>query len=619
MRALLRSLSIALFMVLPLAGCPGTAEPEDPRVTAWAEEVDTCARYLSAAEYNLARGAAQRVVDDPDLDRVDHLVVDQARFCYTTARTLANVDELAERMEDLLGFILDLVAGEDGGFLSPHDIAYELHAQYEPQLIESFLFSFLSRLETSFEVNAAQLEQIIAKDRFEWSLGRLPVTLAGQELLDAGGHYDMAEVHILYGLTRTISATFSVLRAINFSFQLSSVTQYVLGDYETPLDDFADFPVTAIMNVASVFLAGNPSFLTLKGDGASQMESAGHGYAAGWDGILKAVRHMRHVRTGDQSKYLIEYMRNDDDQDVFILHLSFEASPIPFVDLQRLDDLEIPLSENIMESMEIMRDNFAGVSGAHMVSLQEDVFPMIALMTTVLLQTGMFDALINTALAEFDESSGDQIKSVIDMFGGNPAIVRGILDTFMPVGMEFDFGNMFHAAMGPRHILPAWFEPTQAEKDAWTDAGQPMARAFTVATFVLSYECSNGERPIDGVGDGDDKVEGYLCESATDGTHFQDLDPEGSDRWRNNTTTANFERSAGGWEGEIPQDGINSVLPYIGFKDASFGGVLYLDWTNIANADHMPAPPENERFQPATQQTLNATIAAIFDAVGGFF
>jgi hypothetical protein len=630
MRPLVASLLLGAFTL----SC-GPVEEKDENIVKVESHLKTCDVNLQAGNFELARNAAENVVTSPKLMSVDDVSVDRTIFCYTTANTLYQVDALTTSLANLMSSVVGLIGGE-GFSLSPQKIQ-KLAVDYrdgrlDPQaasIISTVVGGFVGPIKKMLEENQELMEVMIKRGRYSYYIEHVPVKIAGAQIMDAGGKVDMGEVYLLYGITRALLGMFYLGDSQDYTFTLK-ILSYINVE-GNPLMQFGDGPeklAPAIFNAIAVLMGTSPNFLTLDNQvGAEMMKQAGEGFSSGFDGILKGIKHMKEKRKGDQSVYVVEYRREaigGKDEDVLVLNWEWNqgANPLPIVDLGGFSGMVIPLSEDILTSLGKLRDDFGLAEGVD-TSLQEDVFPIIALMTVVLLNTGAFDALIGLVLDSAEGDQKEQIDQVLNIVKGNRDLITGALQALVPVNILFDFGQAFKDPKGIRDLFPAWTQPSPSAE----------IEQFVTATLVYSYECAEPGDPL--------LTAKFLCETEADKSHFHNLDGspfiairyDAADEefatplthntgltWTNHLGSDNFGAT---WDAnmdangntEMGQDGIASVFPYIGFKDPTFGGILYLDVSSLQNEY---ITPQTSGFELANLKTLNATFAKIFEAVQGF-
>jgi hypothetical protein len=589
--------TLLLAAIVGMTGC--TVEGEDPKLVEARGHERACAEELAAGNYTGAIAEAEKVVAVPAMLAIDDVTIDRVRFCFTSAATLKQFNEITTELQFLLETGLKLI---EGGSLSPADVdalrlafidgRFQTHG---PSPIGAVITSLFDPIRNRLANNRQHLEAIIKNNRFTWTIQRLPVTVADHELLNAGGRYDMGEVHLLYGLTRAILSIFEAVESIDYNFNLNYLIEYAGVETDAaPLRRFSSHPVSAVLNLGAVLLSTDPRFLSLDAaTGRDRMARAGEGFSILFGSLLNSLNHMA-KRSGDQSDFLLEY-RVDDNTAYLVFHGEFISNPIPIVDIAKFGGLAIPLKPEVFQSFEKLRDSLAGVLGER-ANLQRDIFPLVALGIAVSLSSGAFDALINTALSSSDPAAAARITELLAIVSSNSDFILGALVSLVPVTVELDLGHMFKNPVNPRDVLPAWIQPARSLE-------RPYTLPLTAATFVLSYECEDGLNPLQKT------PEAYFCSATQDRGHFDDIgsDPE------NVSIYHNFGEL---WAGPISADGIAVVIPYIGFKDPSFGGVLYLDMTAIANPGFIEAHDPTESMPLATQKTLNATLASIFVSVG---
>lgn len=561
-----------------------------------------CTQKLAAGQYAEAIIESGRVLKNTNLAAIQDNAIDQIRFCYTTAATLKDVNDLSLTLKalfDAAGQILN-------GALAPSESGWNLQSVLQNKRVETqaasligtALGTFINPVRSRLEENRTILEQIRKNPKFRYTLPMLPVKVTDQEIMDAGGVYDAATIDLLYGMTRAILSTFYMIESQDYGFNTSDVLNYALLSVDGhPISTFSDRPLNAVFNLAAVLLGTSPRFLSLDTEkGKKSMVDAGAGFGEGVSSLLSAVAKMK-KRTGDQSQHMIEYkVKADGQDDAIIVHMKFKNLGIPGIDAKKLENLQIPLRKDILSGLEHIRDNLKQVAGVR-VNLQDDVFPIVALGATVLLGSGAFDALIHAALGGSDPKLAEQIQAGIGLITKNRDYLLGILVSLVPVIIELDLGYIFANPKGLREVMPAWIQPEKLAGAEGKDALKP----FTTATLVYEFECRDGSNPL-----AMRPKEAYLCTEVTDTAHF-------AAAVTNNVTMNNYGPL---WEGRIEPDGIRAKTPYIGFKDPSFGGLLYLDWTQIANETLLPPEP-GAPMAKATQRTLNATIASIVATVQG--
>ncbi len=640
MRAFMRrSVAAGLVVAFTTVAC-GEVVEVDPRIASVQSNVKSCSDQLAAGNYDAAIVAADQVFKaNNNYADLDHLVIDQLRFCRGMSRTFKSVDALTTSLANLLTMVLGLMGGDNPLFApTPEEVAAFVNENPEVVMqalaemypnangIGGIVLGFFGDLEDTLRSSREELKKVKLKNRFSYSIVSLPVKIAGQTLVDIGGDYDMGEIELLYGLSESIIAIFDLAHSIDYTVSgIGPTVSYALNsidDAETPLgraiNDGTHW-VSAVSNLYAVLLGLNPSFLGLEPEnGKNHMNQAGQSFSLAWDGLLKSVKHMKFNRKGPQERFLVEYVR-EDDKDFFIFHVQFKKGVVPIVEIDKLSDIKVPLSENIQTSMENLRDSFAG--SGKLASLQNDIFPMVALFTSVLLSSGAFQALIDLALASVDEGLAGQAQGLIDAFAGNTSLIEGLLQTAVPITVKFDFGKPFKEPKGLRDVLPGWFMPP-SESGTFSDTA--MLPNLVTAEVILSYECSDGLNPLKG------ETEELFCAEAADTGHFEPLVPFGAANWEdrkdalwvnypgmNNILTTGLVEDD--WK-PVDADGIKSIIPALGFKDASMGGLIYLDVEQLrGQAPLIEAPAAGEGTQLANQQTLNAWIAATFGAILGLF
>jgi len=124
-------------------------------------------------------------------------------------------------------------------------------------------------------------------------------------------------------------------------------------------------------------------------------------------------------------------------------------------------------------------------------NLQRDVFPIVALVTVVLVNSGAFEALIDLALEGADQATSDTVNKVLGLVADNPDLLLAALVAVVPVEIELDFGHVFKNPVGLRDVFPAWVYPDIPS----TSRDAAYYQAFTAASIVYSYECADASDP----------------------------------------------------------------------------------------------------------------------------
>lgn len=616
-RTILRLFLLGVLGSFAAACGPDPKPDEDPA----AQYAADCKLNLAAGDYEMAKLAAYNVVKG-NLMADDHASVDQAVFCYTTANTLYRINEVTKNIESQLTMVAGLLNGT-GGFapsITPQGIqklaSDYVNGRLDPQAagaIGVFLDSYLAPVQSLLEENAKLLEFIIQRNKFQWQIDALPLKIADKQLINAGGRYDLGEVQLLYGLTRGLLGVIYLVQSQDYTVSLEIVQYAMQAQTDNPLLNLSENPVRALSNAFAVLMTTSPKFLLLDSSvGKEKMKNAGDGFAHTFDAILKAINVMQKRPAALQAEHVVEF-KTENDQNYFVLHMQFE-NLVPLVDLRKFDGTAIPLRDDVVAALENIAKDFNGDSGVN-TNLQRDIFPIVAIGVVVLINSGAFQALIDLALGSADQATQDTINRALGLVAENADLLLAALVGAVPVEIELDFGYIFKNPVGLRDVFPAWVHPDiAATKD------EAYYQALTRSTVVYSYECLDDTDPL---------VTGeLLCANPTDKDHFRPLDStayvfwdgpgvtwsDPSIRWEN-LLTNNFGTL---WPGDAPspKDGIQTGIPYIGWKDASFGGLLYLDVTTINQSGLITA---GNGIKKANLQSLNATIASIVATVESFF
>lgn len=574
--------SVVLFLLL--AQCSATAE--DANLVALRKASNTCKTLLSQAAYQDAVSWAEVQLADTGMLAADPQLAGELRFCHALARSFDKLNESSTFIKQFVVAMSDLFEARQAG------------APYQPQamalestILDNVLSAILVPLIADLEEISTTYADIAASESFTWKIDRLPVQIAGSELFDAAGTYDKGEVEILRGVVGAVLGSLYSLQALDYRVNIGAIIEYAkLAD--SPLRRYQEHPVAGVFNAAAVLLGTAPNFLALKGkDGAEFMHKAGATYTAAVKSLLDAAVLIK-ARQGDQGEHVIEYVR-DGKQDYFVVHLTFnnELSSELQVDLEKFDDTSIPLRDDVLQSMTRVYDSLRAGGGVR-AGVQTDVFPIMALVGVVALKSGALDAAIEESLDQIDAALAEKLRVTLDYSALSQEHLLSLLITAVPVAMEVDLGRAFAKPANLRDVLPAWFQPDPAP------AGGFAMSAFTEATFVVEYECAanplfTGSRVS------------IFCTGPVDQAHFAALGA--TQPWKNQASSNNFGPA---WGGQIAADGVANRGPYIGFKDPSFGGTLFVDYSTIS----VPSPT-GDTIAPASQSALNTLLATMTEAV----
>lgn len=572
--------SVVAFLFL--AQCSTTTE--DPRLVALRKANQACKSSLSQAAYGEALASAAAALVDEGMLAADPKLADELRFCHALARSFDRLNESSTSIKEFIVAISDLFDGRKPAPYQPQAAALE------STILDNVLTSILTPLIADLEEISATYAAIDAHESFTWTIDRLPVQVAGSELFDAAGVYDKGEVEILRGVIGAVLGSLYALQGLDYRVNIGAIVEYAkLAD--SPLTRYAEHPVAGVFNAAAVLLGTAPSFLALKeNDGVELAAKAGTVYTAAVKSLLDAAVIIKE-RQGDQRRHVIEYVR-DADQDYFVVHLTFsnELSSALQVDLEKFNDTSIPLRDDVLRSINHVYESLNAGGGVR-ASVQEDIFPIMALIGVVALRSGALDAAIEDSLDQIDAELAAKLRATLDYSSLSQEHLLSLLITAVPVAMEVDLGRNFTQPANLRDVLPAWFQPDPA-----AGGGFAMS-AFTEATFVIEYECADNPL-LTG------SKTSIFCTGPIDRPHFAAV---GSALPWKNQSSDNFGPD---WEGAIAADGVANRGPYVGFKDPTFGETLYVDYSTLGSSS-----PTGDTIAPATQAALNTLLATMTEAV----
>jgi hypothetical protein len=632
------TLAIALAFSMALTSCTGGEEVDADLVKA-RKVVAAAIQTLDTGDYRLAKLDLEPIVSptigDPEGQRMatalkqDVQTLDKARFAYVLAATLTEVDDWIK----LIGQVSSLLTG--AGILAPADLAaMALDPQAGTGAIAPIVGNLFDSLQGFSERMHNVLELIKSNASFELRLRDFPVTLGDYTIFRAPGQYDLGEVYLIDSMFLLLLGAVQGLNAIDYTVSLTgkggtglSHIFALVGELQT-----SDIPqlVDDILNLIGVVLYTQPKLLAI-GD-ATALRASGDNLRDALDSHIRSLEFMRAERD-TQDDDVIGYVYEGNKEFVEI-HLVPQPIPGLPVDNDKLVDLRLPVTEDLLTSLDRFRSSLAGEPVR--VSWAKDIVPLASLGTVTLLQTGAFHGLIYSALdlASLDQATLDAIYNVLDGDLLSADLVTSLIVGFIPDVFEFDLGAFFRAAVpaGPRDILPFFTMPTTSPiyEDGATVPSSWEENLDSI-TLLLEYECKVGaveSRAVPG---------NFLCDDTagtpTDLSHFIPevgspiSDPTFVEYWGSSGRLANLQLlpEGGDFGLGMPADGIASPIFYTALQDPTVGGLLYINLTNVpGNLLYEPTVQTHyssrglgdvSAWVPADNFTLNALIAGVIGAI----
>ena len=296
-----------------------------------------------------------------------------------------------------------------------------------------------------------------------------------------------------------------------------------------------------LMVMARVLAAGPQALGVHPVDGVEAYDEAGRMIAAFDGSLTAALEWLRNEEPGDteQVSYLLE---NSTEALASLVIQAKVTYGDDHLEPPTRGDLLFKIPDDLEAALFAMAESVEGRGDP--VPWEDGPVWLLAVMANIIFQTGILGELdlggLTLPLDRMDiQALADTVKNLV------------------PLPFAFDFGTMFATPTGLRAFLPG---PTEDGE-----------------SVLMDWECPS-ETEDDGFPDGSG---GLLCDSADaleDGPHFVGTDIE-------------FEA-----------DGVLSGLPYLGFLDPTWNGLLLADEARIGLS-------EEEGFVPATQRSLNAGLA----------
>lgn len=632
-------LTLAVAFSVALASCSGT-DDVDPDLVKARKVVAAAIRTLDTGDYRLAKLDLEPIVSptigDPGGQRMaealkrDVQTLDKARFAYVLAASLTEVDDWIK----LVGQVASLLTG--AGILAPADLtAMALDPQAGRGPIAPIVGNLFDSLQDFSERMHRVLEPIKRNSSFELRLHDFPVTLGDFTIFRAPGEYDLGEVYLLDSMFLLMLGTVQGLNAIDYTVSLTGIGGTGLSHIFSLVGELqtSDIPqlVKDILNLIGVVLYTQPDLLAI-GD-ATALRASGDSLRDALDSHIRSLEFMKTERD-PQEDDVIGYVY-DGSKEYVEIHLVPQPIPGLPVENDKLIDLRLPVTEDLMTSLGRFRSSLAGEPVR--VSWAKDIVPLASLGAVTLLQTGAFHGLIYSALdlASLDQATMDAIYSVLDGDLLSPDLVTSLIVGFIPNVFEFDLGAFFRAAnpAGPRDILPFFTMPTTSPV---YEGGATVPSSYKAnldsITLLLEYECKVGSVESRAV------PANFLCDddagTPVDLNHFVPeagspiSDPEFIRHWGAFNRLANLQlmpAGGGNFGPGMPNDGIASPIFYTALQDPAIGGLLYINLADVpGNLLYEPTVQAHysshnlgdvSAWVPADNFTLNALIAGVIGAI----
>lgn len=424
---------------------------------------------------------------------------------------------------------------------------------YFLELVDHALLLFVTPLEkATFHLNKVTSPSTVLK------LDPFYLYFLTDAFVDLSGEFRRADAVFLSGLSAILLAPLEFLYAHDLRFDAYLLVHKVLagGAITSP---------AKLSNLAVSLLSAPeyPNFLELreedrngngKPDGVERLENLKSTLTLSFERFAQiptwASERPGIISLGEREEVPSLLLKNRvrmDEEGSF----SFEASRGTF------QTLEIPLSEKTFPAFARMSAHLKE-GNPERLSLYDDLLP----------------ALLPWVLAILSHIQSPAIKAILQLFGGSPDAVLGVLRDFLPDRVFLNPSAYFASPRGVRTWLPVYRTDLDPDEN----------------NFLFEWECPefSPSNPTSPIGSTSSFPGGsLLCPKdspLTDRSHFEA--PE--------------------FSGKVPRiepDGIPSPFPYIPFPDPTFSGILYL-------SDPTSGTPE-----PASLQALNAYLATVAEKV----
>ncbi len=637
-------LTVFLALALILPGCRGGRNNYDDLNEKSNERISEAKDYLAQQRYFDALSAFDDVLENIDPNN------NEARY----GKVLAELLQFAS----IIRVVSQLVGFEE--------------AADENDFIISLVRDLLGDLITRFERIEFNLTRLKADPYVQFVLTEsTPVYLTASDdpTLDLKGEWDRSDVFLLDAPVQAI------LGVLKFSDSIDLRADF-LGIYNRFVDldiDFAgapdididgdpdddtleesifgavetvEFSFHKIQNLLAWILNKNPDFLGVRPDvGVQERKEAGEHFVNAIESFQRALFFTSRDAQFDldqtddiiswgkkPTKYTKEsvpeeidrdldacVLRDTDDEEDAEYSFSFNFSDEPS---------EFTTSADASCLIELLKNSFDGTG--QRVNLRNDILPVVL---------GLVGDLADLSVPQ------DLIDSVATQ----------IFDDFVGNSIELDFGPIFYAPKGLRTFFPAHDTPkVESDPDKWLlhlesecmwspigDRYKDNRLAYSFGITAFEDGVTTVERTASDLYYSTRVINRVLCiekpeikrifvsSSSTycddptdtdtcDTDHFTPTLAAGALTFTTVSGGINHAPSASDMSfGEfgisrIGKDGVAGSLPYIGFQDASFNGVLWVDIRNIADDDNnFAALDSSSNFAPASNLTLNALLAYV--------
>ena len=529
--------------------------------------------------------------------------------------------------------------------------------------IGTILSGMLTKFFGKFNKWDEEIKEIEKIKHLNFNIDSLPVTIMNlTTIMDFGGEHDMGEVYFLDALFNTTMAWINFINSIDFNINildqvlLQYATNYIIPKFSE--ENVKVMPI--IIHTLTLLLNDNPTLFNLdKNGGIEKTKLARDEFFTSFKSFADTIREIKSEKD-DQSNDLIEYQydkENNKEYAVFnIKDINLSTSAVPGGDqlgnvtISKEGELKLNIGEDatgtsMADRLDKIANNFT--TNGERISWAQDIAPILSSLIVMILNSGMLNSVIEAAVsgAGDDNSMGDSLNSIMGSDLINEDLITGVLTGFIPDIIQLDFGSFYNNPPNYRELLPAWTSGLTAPaigmdgKKVWWPADE----------FVLEFECGDSTKPIISPTGaiGPLLIDSFVCNNK-----YSLAVSQGADVTNIMNDTAHFQKSSWIWKeykyysdddtatiadspiNNIPPiitsqttnpdetyqgyttDGVESIIPYMYFKDPTFGSLIYLKMAPLNFKDNQWDQLEEcnaikENFGLPDNKCLNASLGKL--------
>ena len=592
----------------------------------------------------------------------------EAIYGYTWSSMLKYMNDLIGNLTDILNAVSgQLNAGAAKSPAERQKMVIKLLGEYQTQggggIIGNAITSLIQGFVKNFNNWDSSIKEIKKIGHLNFKIKSLPVTIMNTAtIMDLGGEHDMGEVYFLDASFNLAMAWLNFFDSIDFNINImdTKLTSYAVN-YLFPLFNEKNVKVAPVlMNVITLLLNDNPSLFSLdKNSGTEKTKLARDEFYQTFKSFADTIREIKKEKD-DQSDDIIQYKydkQNNIEYAVFnIKEINLSTSAIPGGDklgnvtISKTGVLEMnigPDSKGISmaDRLDKIANNFT--SGGAPISWAQDIAPIVSSILVMVLNSGMLNSLIQSAISGMgsDNSLGDSLNSIMGSDLINEDLITGILTGFIPDSIQLDFGGFYNNPPNYRDLLPAWTNGLTKE----VLGADGKKEVWPADVFMLEYECGDSSKSVTSPTGalGPLLYDDFVCNNkyslaVSNGpdvtTMIKDTDHFQTTNWiwqryinsSNGITTDTTTQyvyyippiiTAGTSDAEdayqgFTKDGVDSIIPYMYFKDPTFGKLLYIkmsplgfseaQWANLEECNEI-----KDNFGLPNNKCLNAALGKL--------